>query len=153
MHVFSPQSSQSTQRNLFSLKFSKTTFITRWLSAVSVVKYLRSKWRELWQIRHPPHNIARGIKTLKPSNLLHANVPNAAKSKKSFQMNSIVRTTAESATNPSTFRNVSWSAKVKAFLHANGLQLNRQLTGTHLKKVSSDNYRTPLSDNSEYQPV
>jgi hypothetical protein len=91
-----------------------------------------------------PHNIARGIKTLKPSKHLHANVPNAEKSKKSFQMNSIDRTPAPSARNPSTFRNVNWKAKVKAFLHANQSQLNRLL---------ADNYRTLFSDNPEYQPV
>ena len=131
-HVYSPQSSQSTQRNLFRIKFLKMAVILRWLSAVSVlsvVKYLKFSRRKLWPIIPLPHSIVRVIKTLKPSNHSHANAPNAARSKKSFQMNLTDRIPAAAATNPSTFPNVNWKGKVKVFLHANRLRINWRIQG------------------------
>jgi hypothetical protein len=90
-----------------------------------------TKRRKLWLIQNLPHSIARVTRALKPSNHLLANAPNAAKSKKSFQMNLIVRIPAPSATNPSTFRNVKWTAKVKALRHADGSLRNRQPENQH----------------------
>jgi hypothetical protein len=82
------------------------------------------KRRKLWPIQHLPHSIARVTRILKPLNHLPVHAPSAAKSKKSFQMNSIVRIPAPSAMNPSTFRNVNWKGKGKVFLHANRLRAN-----------------------------
>ena len=100
--------------------------IMRWLSEVSVlsvVKFLRFRRRKLWPI-HLHHNTARVTQILKPLNHLPANAPNAARSKKSFQMNLIDRIPAAGATNPLTFLNVNWKGKAKAFLHANRLRIN-----------------------------
>jgi hypothetical protein len=55
------------------------------------------------------------MRTLKISKRLPANAPNAAKKRKSFQMNLIAPTLAVDAENPSIFQNVKSPVKAKAY--------------------------------------
>jgi hypothetical protein len=63
--------------------------------------------------QHP--SIARVMRTLKISKRLPANAPNAAKKRKSFQMNLTAPTIAVDAGNPSIFQNVKSPVKAKAY--------------------------------------
>ena len=60
-------------------------------------------------------SIARVMRTLKISKRSPANAPNAAKKRKSFQMNLTVPTLAADAGNPSIFQNVKSPVKAKAY--------------------------------------
>jgi hypothetical protein len=58
-------------------------------------------------------SIARVMRTLKISKRLHVNAPNAAKKRKSFQMNLTAPTLAVDAGNPSIFQHVKSPVKAK----------------------------------------
>jgi len=88
------------------------------------------KRRKRWLIIPLHHNIARVTRTLKPSNHLPVNAPNAARSKKFFQMNLTGHTPAVDATSPLTLPSVSWKGKVKVFLLAKRLEVASK---THLR--------------------
>jgi hypothetical protein len=78
------------------------------------------------------------------------NVPNAVKSKKYFQMNLTGRIPAAPVTSPSTFRNVNWKPKAKAFHPANRpCEIDRFRDGSSCSPVNIFSVRgNPLLNDS-----